>query len=136
MVELRSPREADAKALVAGFDNEARRYLGSEPHPDPWACIVVAEEVVGWIDYDFGREWLQPTEVNVGLLVFPDYRGQGLASLALALLVDEHLVTTACTKATMLIERNNSASISLAQGSMFTEEAPVNDERFFTYQTT
>lgn len=133
-IELRPPRKGDAKALVNGFDDAARKYLGDVPHPDPWACIIADDVVVGWIDYDFRREWLAPTEANIGFLTFAPDRGRHFASRALQLLVQHHLPTTECTKATMLIDRDNIPSLRLAERSGFTEEAPVDGERFFTLE--
>lgn len=135
LVTLRSPAATDAEALVAGYDDQARQYLGDSPHPDPWACIVVDGLVAGWIDYDFGRRWLGPTEANVGFLVFARHRGRGLANRALTMLVNDHLVDTACTRATMLIEPENGPSLRVAERSEFVEEALIDGERFFAYPT-
>jgi RimJ/RimL family protein N-acetyltransferase len=48
---------------------------------------LVEAEVVGWVDYDVGRDWLEPGEVNVGYYLFPAARGNGYASRAVELLL-------------------------------------------------
>lgn len=134
VVVLRASTSADFAVVSASHDDAGRRYLG-DPHPDPWACIVVDDEVVGWIDYDYGREWLEPTEVNIGFMVFAAFRRKGYALRALRLLVDKHLLDTECTRATMLIEPDNSPSLAVAQKSGFIEEDSVDGERFFVCST-
>lgn len=135
MIVLRASTPEDAVVLSANHDHASRRYLG-DPHPNPWACIIVDDEVTGWIDYDYGREWLAPTEANIGFMVFPDLRRRGYAVRALSLLVEKHLVETQCTRATMLIKASNSSSLAVATRSGFAEQASRDGGRFFARTTT
>lgn len=52
---------------------------GGSDNPRPTACIVVAEQVVGWVKYDrdADHDWLGDGEMNVGYFVFAEYRGNG-----------------------------------------------------------
>jgi RimJ/RimL family protein N-acetyltransferase len=51
------------------------------------ACIVVGNRVVGWVDFDVDREWLEPGEINIGYNVFAADRGNGYATRAVQLLM-------------------------------------------------
>lgn len=116
IVVLRAPRPGDAGILVAGRDAAWERFLApGEDEPNPWACIVVDDEVVGWIDFDTDRTWLLPGEVNLGYNVFPAHRGQGYASRAVRLLVQHLARCTDHHTATLLIHPDNEASLALAR---------------------
>ena len=74
-VSIRATRPDDAACLLAGRDLESNRFLGEgdpDPHPEFW--IEVFGQVVGWVDFDIDRTWLQPDEVNIGYNVFPAHR--------------------------------------------------------------
>ncbi len=115
-VSIRPATLADTTALVAGRDVEFRRFLGDGvDDPVPKFCIEIAGDVVGWVDYDTDRTWLQVGEVNVGYNVFPDHRGQGTATIAVALLFDHLADETEHTVATLLIDRRNERSIAVAE---------------------
>lgn len=130
VVSLRPPTADDVPALLAGRDDESRRYIGdTDPEPRPVACIVVADHVVGWVDHDDDRPWLEPGEVNVGYCVFPPFRGRGYATRAVALLV-RHLADTG-TVATLLIHPENTRSLALARRLGFTPHGEVDGERFW-----
>jgi hypothetical protein len=63
-VSIRPSWIDDVPTLIAGRDAEFERFLGpGSPDPRPVACIVVADQqvdaVVGWIDYDHDRYWLE-----------------------------------------------------------------------------
>ena len=97
------------------------RFMGEgEPLPSPTACIVVDLEIVGWVDYDVDRAWLEPGEVNVGYNVFARHRGKGYASRAVRLLLQHLAEDTAYTTATLLIDPSNERSLALAQRCDFT----------------
>ena len=130
VVTLRAPAPGDAERLVAGRDEEFARWLGpGDEKPVPTACIWVGEELVGWVDYDFGehRHWLEPGEVNVGYYLFPAARGRGYASRAVELLVRElgDLV------ATLTIDPANERSLALARRCGFEEAGTVGHSLFF-----
>jgi len=120
VVTLRAPTDADIPALVGGRDEVFRRFLGDgDPHPWPTACVVVDGAVVGWVDWDRDREWLEPDEVNLGYGLAPDARGHGYASRAVRLLL-QHLAEDTVPGppvrvATLLIHPDNERSLALAR---------------------
>jgi len=132
VVTLEPPRPGDAQLLADGRDEEFFRWFGPDAeNPDPVACIRVADELVGWLDYDVGREWLQPGEVNVGYYLFPAARGKGYASRAVELLMEHLSRDTKHTVATLLIDPENHPSLRLARRLRFVERSEVEGERLF-----
>src|SRR5688500_3690470 len=88
VVTIRPSTAQDAPALIGGRDALSRRFLGDgDPSPAPTACITVAGEVVGWVDFDRDRSWLGADEVNIGYNVFAAFRGRGYATRAVKLLL-------------------------------------------------
>jgi RimJ/RimL family protein N-acetyltransferase len=133
IVQLRPPRPGDAGALIAGRDQEFHRWLGpGSAEPRPAACIVVDDEVVGWVDYDTERDWLDPGEVNVGYNIFARHRGVGHGTRAVQLLVHHLAVRTDHHTATLLINPGNARSVALAERVGFVAGPNVNGDRFFT----
>lgn len=120
VVVIRPSEPGDAELLIAGRDAEFHRWMGAgDPEPRPTACIVVADEVIGWVDYDIDRDWLAPGEVNVGYHVFAFHRGHGYASRAVGLLLHHLAVDTEHTVATLLIDHQNERSLALAARTGF-----------------
>ena len=119
-VTIRPSSADDIAALVAGRDDVFHRFLGEgSPDPRPTACVVVDDVVVGWVDYDRDRTWLEPDEVNVGYNVFAPYRGNGYATRAVQLLLRHLAVDTEWRTATLLIDPANDRSLALAARAGF-----------------
>jgi len=120
LVTIRPSTSGDADVLIAGRDDEFRRFLGEgAPAPCPTGCIVVADVVVGWVDYDHERAWLEAGEVNVGYNVFAQFRGNGYATRGVRLLM-RHLATdTEWRVTTLLIHPDNERSLALARRAGF-----------------
>ena len=120
MIGLRPPGPADAEVLIAGRDELFYRWLGpGSDNPEPTACIEVAGEIVGWVDYDREREWLHPGEVNIGYNVFARHRGNGYATRAVQLLMHHLAVQTDNHTATLVIDAGNERSLVLAARLQF-----------------
>lgn len=115
VVTLRASRAEDIVALIAGRDDEFRRFLGDgEPEPRPTAVIEVDADVVGWCDFDTDREWLEPGEVNIGYALGAAHRGCGYATRAVKLLLHHLATSTDFAVATFLIDAANARSQALA----------------------
>jgi RimJ/RimL family protein N-acetyltransferase len=136
LVTLRAPAPGDAPVLVAGRDDEWRRWLGpGDDEPRPTACVVVGREIVGWVDYDVDadHDWLRPGSVNVGYGLFAPYRGRGYATRAVQLLVHHLAVDGKYRAATLLIDEANERSLAVAQRTGFEPApSPRPGQRYFT----
>jgi RimJ/RimL family protein N-acetyltransferase len=132
LVTIRPPAPGDAAVLVAGRDEQSRRFLGEgDDEPDPTACVVVRDEIVGWVDFDVDRAWLAPGEVNVGYGVFAAHRGNGYATRAVKLLLHHLAVATAHHTATLLISAENGRSLALARRAGFTSRGDLDGHPYF-----
>jgi RimJ/RimL family protein N-acetyltransferase len=131
-VTIRPPKPGDAALLIAGRDEVFHRFLGDgADEPKPVACIVVAEEIVGWVDYDVDRSWLEQGEVNVGYNVFAAHRGNGYASRAVELLLRHLADDTDYETATLLIATDNERSLALARRNGFTAWGELDGNPYF-----
>ncbi len=136
VVTIRAPHEGDSGLLVAGRDDEWRRWLGpGTEEPSPTACIVVADQVIGWIDFDTDREWLRAGEVNIGYNVFAPHRGNGYASRAVDLMLRFLDDSTTFHTATLLINPGNLASLAVAARCGFVPSGDINGSRYFKRPT-
>lgn len=132
VVRIRPPGAGDAARLVGGRDEEFHRWLGpGAEEPAPLACIEVDRELAGWVDYDVGRSWLVPGEVNVGYALFPAQRHRGHATRAVQLLMHHLATSTAQRVATLLINPDNFPSLDLAERARFHRVGDVDGQRYF-----
>jgi RimJ/RimL family protein N-acetyltransferase len=132
VVTIRSPLPGDAELLVAGRDEEFHRWLGAgDPSPRPTACIVVDDEIVGWVDYETGLPWLLPGEVNVGYSVFSPHRGNGYATRAVKLLLGHLAAAGEYHTAALVIAPDNVRSLAVAERAGFVADADVDGRRCF-----
>jgi RimJ/RimL family protein N-acetyltransferase len=135
VVTVRPSTSADVSALVAGRDEVFHRYLGDgDSHPSPTGCILVGGVVVGWVDYDHDRSWLEPEEVNVGYNVFPPFRGHGYGTRAVQLLMRHLAVDTDWQVATLLIHPDNERSLALARRAGFERVADLDGNPYWKQQ--
>ncbi|HEY5271849.1 MAG TPA: GNAT family N-acetyltransferase [Acidimicrobiales bacterium] len=131
-IALRAPSPDDASVLEAGRDAEFFRWLGAEADMEPpLACIVVDEEVAGWIDYDVARSWLEEGEVNIGYFVLAKYRRRGCATRALELLLGYLRDETDYKVATLLIDTRNEWSLAVARRARFSQVDDIGGGAFY-----
>jgi RimJ/RimL family protein N-acetyltransferase len=138
-VKLRAPRADDTAVLIAARDDAFHRWLGAgSDNPSPAACIVVDEQVVGWVDYDHDpdHDWLGHTEVNIGYFVSREYRAKGYATQAVELLLQQLARDTQYTAATLLIDPENTASLAVAARCGFDRQDDVRGQRYFKRSIT
>jgi RimJ/RimL family protein N-acetyltransferase len=132
VVTLRPLGPGDSDMLVEGRDDEFFRWLGpGAGSPSPVGCVWVGDELVGWVDYDLPRDWLEPGEVNVGYYLFPAARGNGYASRAVELLLLHLDRETSHRVATLLIHPENTRSLRLARRLGFVQKGEVEGDLFF-----
>ena len=129
VVTIRPPATGDSAKLVAGRNEEWRRWLGpGDDDPRPTACIVVGGEVVGWVDADPTATHVQPGEVNVGYNVFAPYRRKGYASRAVELLMRYLVECTPFHIASVSIDDGNVASLGVAARTRFVPSGDLNSK--------
>jgi RimJ/RimL family protein N-acetyltransferase len=131
-VVLRACGPDDVPELIAGRDDEYHRWLG--PAIDdrrPIACIVVDRGLVGWVDFDTDRSWLQPGEVNIGYHLFAPHRRRGYATRALMLLLAHLGRHTEHHTATLLIAPDNDRSLAVAHRAGFRLVGDLDGNPYF-----
>jgi RimJ/RimL family protein N-acetyltransferase len=131
-VTLRVPRAEDLSVLNEGRDAEFFRWLGAETDmAPPLACLVVDDQVTGWIDYDVTRTWLEDGEVNIGYFLLAPYRGNGYATRALELLLAFLGDETDYLVATLLIDTRNERSLAVARRAGFSQVDDIGGGAFY-----
>jgi RimJ/RimL family protein N-acetyltransferase len=117
VITVRPPVPDDKAALIALRDEQFRQFIGEgSPDPQPTFCIVVADEVVGWVDADDpgAQDWLAAHERNLGYALHPDQRGKGFATRALMLLLHHLSFVAPGQVATLAIDFDNDSSLAIA----------------------
>lgn len=131
-VSIRPSTSSDVAVLVEGRDEEFHRFLGEgDPEPLPVACIVVQDAIVGWVDYDHERPWLEADEVNIGYNVFRASRGNGYATRAVRLLMRHLALDSDWQVATLLIHPDNERSLALARRAGFTPAGELDGNPYW-----
>lgn len=132
VVTVRPFDVADRNALVEGRDLEFHRFMGEgSPEPAPVGCICVDVTVVGWVDFDAPRHWLEDREVNVGYNVFAEHRGNGYGALALQLLCRYLAKLDSALRPTLLIDPENYPSLAVAARAGFEFVGEVDGQYLF-----
>lgn len=120
LVTIRPPKPGESDLLLRGRDAEWEKWLGpGDPHPQPTACVVVDGEVVGWVDFDTERQWLQPGEVNIGYSIFAPHRGHGYATRAVKLLLRHLALDGGFHSAMLSVDLGNAPSHRVAEKAGF-----------------
>jgi RimJ/RimL family protein N-acetyltransferase len=134
VVTLRPSRPADVPALLAGRDEQRRQFLGTgDENPHPTFCILAADEIAGWIDYDHDAEhdWLGRDEVNVGYEIFPAFRARGLATRSVQLLLHHLALDGGWSTASLLIDPENLPSLAVAKRANFVPTGHIRGQHYF-----
>jgi RimJ/RimL family protein N-acetyltransferase len=135
IVTVRQPAQGDAALLISGRDEEFRRWLGPGSRcPDPTGCVVAGGQVVGWVDYDTDRPWLNRGAVNIGYNLFAAHRGRGYATRAVRLLVHHLAIQATVRNATLLIHPDNRRSLAVARRAGFAMAGVVNGQPLLSRQ--
>jgi RimJ/RimL family protein N-acetyltransferase len=131
-VTLRAPSIEDLALLAEGRDAEFFRWLAAEADmAPPLACLVVHDQVTGWIDYDVARPWLEKGEVNIGYFLLAPCRRRGYATRALELLLAHLSEETDYRVATLLIDTRNDRSLAVARRAGFSQVDDIGGGSFY-----
>lgn len=135
VVTIRPATDDDVAVLVAGRDAEFFTFLGEgSAEPAPTACIVVNGDVIGWVDFDHDRSWLEQDEVNLGYNVFGPHRRQGHATRAVLLLMEHLRQHTDWRVATLLIHPDNARSLAVARRAGFVRVGDLDGNPYWKKQ--
>lgn len=94
-------------------------------------CITVDDEVVGWVDFDAERNWLETGEVNLGYNVFLEYRGRGFATRSVKRLLHHLALSGAASVATLLVRPDNVRSLALAERAGFVPHGDLDGSAYW-----
>ena len=140
-VTLSPLRLDDAEAHLAGEEEQLVRWLSGGPGTregveaylrhcrEQWDTIGplrafgirvgTDEALAGTIDLRFAAEGLSPGQVNVAYGLYPAWRGRGLATRAV-LLVVRYAASDGAEEAVIRVEPENAASAAVARRAGFT----------------
>lgn len=147
VITLSPLRLDDAEAHLAGEDELLVRHLNGGPGTrdsvedylrhcrEQWDTsgplrafgIRVGEVLAGTIDLRFGGEGLAPGQVNVAYGLYPPWRGHGLATRAV-LLVLRYAASEGEREAVIQVEPDNPASAAVARRAGFTLTTQLHDD--------
>ena len=92
---------------------------------------MVAETIVGWVDYDPEASDLEDGAVNIGYNVFAEYRLKGYATRAVALLLRRIAQERRYRTGVLRIDPGNGASLAVAAKAGFLPAGEVHGQLVF-----
>ncbi|MCX4530919.1 MULTISPECIES: GNAT family N-acetyltransferase [unclassified Streptomyces] len=146
----------DVDAHLAGEDDQLVRWLSGGPGTragvekyvehcmEQWAVdgplrafgirAGSRKVLAGSIDLRFDMAGLAPGQVNIAYGLYPDWRGQGLATRAVAL-VRGYAAAAGATQGVIKVDPENGASVAVARRAGFTcvKQVPEADGALFNW---